>query len=76
MLNLNNIYSGILSFLRENFNHTADIALILGSGLGDFANNLEVIDSVSTADIPGYPVSTVAGHKGMIHFAKLENYPF
>lgn len=71
MLNLNNIYEDLIKFLRLKFNHTADIALILGSGLGDFAENLEIIDSISTSDIPNYPASTVAGHKGKIHFAKL-----
>ena len=71
MLNLNSIYKEMIDFLQSRFKITADIALILGSGLGDFAENLEVLDSISTADIPGYPVSTVVGHKGKILFAKL-----
>jgi len=70
MLDLNNIYNELIKYLRANFNVKADTALILGSGLGDFADNVDVIKSISTADIPGYPVSTVAGHKGKIHFAE------
>lgn len=70
MQNLNNIFDDLIKYLHSNFNYTADIALILGSGLGDFADNLEIIDSISTSDIPGYPVSTVVGHKGKILFAK------
>lgn len=71
MLNLNNIYEEMIKFLQGRFNFTAEIALILGSGLGDFADNLEVLDSISTSDIPGYPASTVVGHRGKILFAKL-----
>ncbi|MBU0692371.1 purine-nucleoside phosphorylase, partial [bacterium] len=44
----------------------AEVALILGSGLGAFADSLEDAKSVKTADIPGYPVSTVPGHAGRI----------
>ncbi|MBI5058580.1 purine-nucleoside phosphorylase [candidate division KSB1 bacterium] len=44
----------------------ADVALILGSGLGKFADTLEDARAVSTRDLPGYPQSTVAGHAGRI----------
>ncbi|MDD5087496.1 MAG: purine-nucleoside phosphorylase [bacterium] len=44
----------------------ADVGLILGSGLGGFADTLENAQSVSTRDLPGYPQSTVAGHAGRI----------
>ncbi|MCB9367391.1 MAG: purine-nucleoside phosphorylase [Calditrichaeota bacterium] len=50
---------------------TADIAIILGSGLGPFADTLADATSVKTNDLPGYPVSTVAGHAGKIVFGKL-----
>jgi purine-nucleoside phosphorylase len=43
-----------------------DVALILGSGLGAFADTLEDAHSVKTSDLPGYPVSTVSGHAGRI----------
>lgn len=45
---------------------TADVALILGSGLGAFADTFANAKAVKTADLPGYPVSTVAGHAGRI----------
>jgi purine-nucleoside phosphorylase len=44
-----------------------DSAIILGSGLGDFASRLEVLRSVSTTELPGYPQSTVPGHAGKLH---------
>lgn len=43
-----------------------DIAVVLGSGLSFLEDNMENLKQVKTSDIPGYPVSTVMGHKGMI----------
>ena len=42
----------------------ADIAVVLGSGLGDFGNDLENPKEISYADIPGFPLATVQGHAG------------
>ena len=42
----------------------AEIAVILGSGLGDYVNALEDAKYLDYKDIPGFPVSTVAGHAG------------
>ena len=42
----------------------ADIAVILGSGLGDYVDALEDAKYLDYKDIPGFPVSTVAGHAG------------
>ena len=44
----------------------ADVAIILGSGLGGFADTFANARSIPTAELPGYPHSTVAGHKGRI----------
>lgn len=51
----------------------ADVSIILGSGLGAFADSLSGARSVKTSDIPGYPVSTVAGHAGRIVCGKIDN---
>ncbi|MBU0508189.1 purine-nucleoside phosphorylase [bacterium] len=50
----------------KHISSPADVGLILGSGLGGFADTLENAQSVSTRDLPGYPQSTVAGHAGRI----------
>jgi len=42
----------------------AEIAIILGSGLGDYGEALEERRELAYADIPGFPVSTVVGHAG------------
>ena len=45
---------------------TAEIGVILGSGLGDYAQALEDTVRLPYAEIPGFPRSTVAGHAGML----------
>ena len=45
---------------------TAEIAVILGSGLGDFGNALENAREIANQDIPGFPRATVAGHAGKL----------
>jgi len=66
MIDLNFIYKELLEYLKKEIEIKPDLALILGSGLGDFADSLEKIKEFNTADLPGYPLSTVEGHKGKI----------
>lgn len=49
----------------------ADIGLILGSGLGDYAETLQGRRSLAYQDIPGFPLSTVEGHAGIWHTGEL-----
>lgn len=49
-------------------NFVPDIALILGSGLGDYADTIKQEAVLEYKDIEGFPVSTVAGHKGRFVF--------
>ncbi|MDD3337149.1 MAG: purine-nucleoside phosphorylase [Eubacteriales bacterium] len=42
----------------------ADVAVVLGSGLGDYVEALENPKSIAYKDIPGFPVSTAPGHAG------------
>lgn len=48
-----------------------EIGVILGSGLGDFADGLEERVVIPYAKIPGFPVSTVKGHKGNLVFGRV-----
>lgn len=50
---------------------TADIAIILGSGLGDYAETMSDSKRLSYTDIVGFPQSTVPGHAGVWHTGKL-----
>lgn len=47
---------------------SAEIALVLGSGLGQIAEAIEESKSVAYSDIPGFPRSTVSGHAGRFIF--------
>jgi len=70
---LNFIYKDLTEHLNKISPFGADgpdIALVLGSGLGYFAEKVKTLLSVSTTDLPGYPPSTIAGHEGKIHFAE------
>lgn len=51
-------------FIESRAAQRPEIALVLGSGLGDYADGLENPVRVPYADIPGFPVSTVEGHAG------------
>ena len=50
-------------------------ALILGSGLGPFADTLDNKVKIPTTKIPGYPKSTVEGHQGFLVFGYYEDVP-
>ncbi|MEZ4745201.1 MAG: purine-nucleoside phosphorylase [Calditrichia bacterium] len=64
-----------LAFIRQHTKQQPRIGLILGSGLGDFADTLDGEDRIPTADIPNYPRSTVHGHKGFLVFGKVGGVP-
>ena len=49
-----------------------EIALVLGSGLGDLADRIEDAVIIDYHDIPNFPVSTVPGHKGRLVIGNLE----
>lgn len=49
---------------------TADIAIVLGSGLGDYADKIQGL-SIPYSDIEGFPLSTAPSHKGVMHIGIL-----
>lgn len=57
-----------LACVREKTDFVPDVALILGSGLGALADEIDAVATVDYHDIEGFPVSTVAGHKGRFVF--------
>jgi purine-nucleoside phosphorylase len=64
-----------LSYVKKQTELTCKIGLILGSGLGNFAESLKDADRIPTSKIPHYPLSTVEGHKGYLVFGKVDNVP-
>ena len=65
----------ISSYIRGKIPEIPHSAVILGSGLGDFINNLDNIISIPYSDIPNYPISTVSGHAGEWIFGYINNKP-
>lgn len=54
--------------IREKTNFIPEIAIVLGSGLGNYAEKMEIVTEISYTEIEGFPVSTVAGHDGKFLF--------
>ena len=60
---------------KAKIDFTPKVALILGSGLGDYADDIRVVDTLDYHDIEGFPVSTVPGHKGRFIFGYVDDVP-
>lgn len=58
-------------YILEKVGYAPEIALILGSGLGDMAEEAENKTVIDYKDIPNFPVSTVQGHKGRLVFGTI-----
>lgn len=62
-------------YCRQITEFVPRIALVLGSGLGDFADSVDMVCEIPYREIPGFPVSTVAGHDGKYIFGYLGKVP-
>lgn len=60
-----------LSYLKEQTDHKPDYLIILGTGLGRLADEIDIIDRIPYSDIPHFPISTVEGHAGRLLFGTL-----
>lgn len=60
---------------KQKIDFMPEVALILGSGLGDFAREIKVEATLNYHEIEGFPVSTVAGHAGRYIFGYIGNVP-
>jgi len=58
--------SAAADFIRRTSPHIPAIAVVLGSGLGDFASSLGAPTSVDYSAIPHWPASGVVGHEGRL----------
>lgn len=64
-----------LESVRKKIDFKPEVALILGSGLGNFADGIQIEQTIDYTDIEGFPVSTVKGHKGRFVFGYVEKTP-
>ena len=58
-------------FIRKEVGEMPDAAVILGTGLGDLVNHMEIKKEIDYKGIPNFPVSTVEGHSGKLIFGNL-----
>lgn len=61
--------------IKDKIPFSPKVALVLGSGLGDYADDIKVVSTLSYHDIEGFPVSTVPGHKGQFIFGYVYDVP-
>lgn len=59
------------AFLKDRMTSKPETAIILGSGLGHLADEIDVETEIAYSEIPNMPVSTVEGHSGKMLFGKL-----
>lgn len=60
-----------VDFIAHQYDGTPQVAIILGSGLGNFTCEISIEKEIAYASIPHFPVSTVAGHRGKLIFGEL-----
>ncbi len=61
-----------VDFITNKTNFSPEYGVILGSGLGNFTDDIDVEYMLPYAEIPNFPVSTVEGHKGALVFGTIQ----
>ena len=75
---MNPIYEKLqkcLESVRAKTDFVPKVAIVLGSDLGDYANDIKVECEIDYHDIEGFPVSTVPGHAGKFIFGYVGDVP-
>ncbi|MBP1552484.1 MAG: purine-nucleoside phosphorylase [Oscillospiraceae bacterium] len=75
---MNAVYAKLMrcyESVKEKIDFVPEIALVLGSGLGDYGDSIDIVATLDYHDIEGFPVSTVAGHKGRFIFGYINSVP-
>ena len=75
---MNQVYEKLMKCyesVRKKVDFVPKVALVLGSGLGDYGDSIQIEQVLDYHDIDGFPVSTVQGHKGRFLFGYVENVP-
>ena len=74
----NRIYEKLITCtnaVKSRISFKPEVALILGSGLGDYAKEMDVVEVLEYSEIEGFPVSTVTGHQGRFLFGYVQGVP-
>ena len=60
-----------VAWINKQYTFQPTVGIILGSGLGNFTQEIEIEKEIPYSEIPHFPVSTVKGHSGKLVFGKL-----
>ena len=77
-MQMNPVYEKLLNCyecVRKMTDFVPKVAIVLGSGLGDYAEQIKVVTEVPYSSIEGFPVSTVPGHAGKFIFGYIDELP-
>lgn len=66
---------GCYECVRKKTEFVPKVAIVLGSGLGDYASQIQVELEIPYSEITGFPVSTVPGHDGRFIFGYVDKVP-
>mgnify|MGYP002715347843 CR=1 FL=1 len=75
---MNRVYEKVMKCyenIKNRIPFTPKVALVLGSGLGNYANQMKIEMILPYSDIPEFPVSTVPGHNGRFIFGYVKEVP-
>jgi len=78
LLSMNELYRKLIKcrdVVRSKTDFSPKVALVLGSGLGGYASEIDVKATVDYHEIKGFPVSTVPGHQGRFVFGHVKDVP-
>lgn len=65
----------VYNSVKKKITFQPEAALILGSGLGNFARTVKIVETLDYHEIEGFPVSTVPGHAGRFIFGYVGEVP-
>ena len=68
-------YELALNAVRERTDFVPKVGIVLGSGLGGLADDIEVVTRIPYSELEGFPRSTVEGHKGEYIFGYIDSIP-
>ena len=72
---MNQVYQKLMDCyksVKKKITFQPEIGIILGSGLGDYADQIDIRETMDYSEIEGFPLSTVKGHKGRFVFGRGE----
>ena len=75
---MNQVYDKLMNCyacVREKIDFVPKVAIVLGSGLGDYAEDIDIVSEISYSEIEGFPISTVPGHAGKFIFGYVGEVP-